>query len=84
MITAAPAALRMYAVAAGALGYDSAYVADISKLADEFEEYQNEHGRGDPDAPPHRTDDPAVIRAMKGGATSLMVFDTGQPVVCRK
>lgn len=64
---AAPAALNAYADAAENLGYDPEFVADIRTLADEFKEYCIKHGTGDPDAPPHRKDDPATIEKMRIG-----------------
>lgn len=63
---AAPAALRAYADAAMANGADPSFTADVRALADEFEAYRAQEGDGDPDAAPHRTDDPAVIAAMRG------------------
>lgn len=62
----APAALRAYADAVEAGGMlDPEYVASIRELADDFGVYRAEHGNGDPDAPPHRVDDPAVLKAMR-------------------
>lgn len=61
---AAPAALRAYAQAAEQAGLDAAYVADVRALAGEWDTYRAVHGAGDPDAPPHRRDDPAVIQAL--------------------
>lgn len=67
---AAPEALRAYADAAEKLGYDPEFVADIRTLASEFKEYCIEHGTGDPDAPPHRKDDPETIEKMRLGNCS--------------
>jgi hypothetical protein len=64
---AAPAALRAYANAAEELGYDPVFVADVRRMAEEFENYCAVHGVGDPDAPPHRKDDPATIAKMRLG-----------------
>jgi len=64
---AAPAALRAYVDEAERLGYDSTYVADMRRLAQEFEAYLASHGKGDPDAPPHREDDPSVVARMRQG-----------------
>lgn len=64
---AAPAALRAYAVAAANRGMDTAFVDDVHKLANEFEEYRRKNGEGDPDAPPHRKDLPIIIEMMKLG-----------------
>lgn len=63
---AAPAALRAYALACSSEGLDSEYIASINELADDFARYRQLHGSGDADAPPHRTDDPQVIAAMRG------------------
>lgn len=67
---AAPAALRAYATRAGFLGFDPTYVNDVLRLADEFDEYRAAHGDGDPDAPAHREDDPAVVERMRKGQGS--------------
>lgn len=61
---AAPAALRAYADEAERLCMDSAYVADVRGLAVRFEEWREENGTGDPDAPRHREDDPATVAEM--------------------
>lgn len=62
---AAPAALRAYADAADAAGMDPEYVNDIRDLADEFKQWRREHGAGDPDAAPHREDNPEIIAKMR-------------------
>lgn len=64
---AAPAALRAYANAGEKLGYDPALVADVRRLAEEFENYCAVYGRGDPDAPPYREDDSATLAKMQNG-----------------
>lgn len=64
---AAPTALRAYADEAERLGFDQQYVSDVRRLADEFTAYLKAMGTGDPDAPPHRKDDPAVIAKMRQG-----------------
>lgn len=61
---AAPAALRAYAETAERLEWDPLFVADVRRLADEFEAYRETHGEGDPDAPPHRKDDPEIVARM--------------------
>lgn len=63
----APAALRAYADDAEARGMDPAYVSDVRNLAVEFEEWREENGAGDPDAPRHRKDDPATVAEMRKG-----------------
>lgn len=63
---AAPPALRAYAEAAKLFGKDPQYVADVLRLADEFDADRIAHGEGDPDAPPHRKDDPATVEKMIG------------------
>lgn len=64
---AAPVALRAYAAECERLGKDPKYVNDLYALAAEWETYCREHGEGDPDAPRHRTDDPATIAEMRKG-----------------
>jgi hypothetical protein len=66
---AAPAAIRAYALAAEGLGMDPAYVADLKRLAFSFEDWRRQHDQGDPDAPPHRPDDPEVVARIKAGST---------------
>lgn len=58
---AAPVALRAYADEAARLNYDPAMVDDVRKLADSYEQYHQKAGNGDPDAPRHRKDDPAIL-----------------------
>lgn len=66
---AAPAALRAYADEAEHLGMDPEYTADVRALAGDWEHYRAAHGPGDPDALPHRTDDPAVLARITAGTT---------------
>ena len=63
---AAPAALRAYATAADANDMDPEYIQDLFNLADQFDLWRMVHGAGDPDAPKHRTDDPATVAKMQG------------------
>lgn len=58
---AAPATLRAYADEAERLKYDPAMVADVRRLAMDYDCYRVNGGAGDPDAPRHRKDDPVVI-----------------------
>jgi hypothetical protein len=71
-----PIALRAYAAKAQSLKYDPDYVLSILDLARDFEAYRAEHGNGDPDAGPHRKDDPDVIDAMRGNNATLYVRRT--------
>ena len=64
---AAPAALRAYANEGERLGYDQQFVYDVRRMADEFADYCETHGQGDPDAPPHRKDDPETLAKMRLG-----------------
>ena len=70
---AAPIALRAYAAACHRLGYDAEYVQTLNELAEDFERYRAEQGDGDPDAPPHRIDNPFVILAMRGQPAAIDV-----------
>jgi hypothetical protein len=67
---AAPAALRAYAAAGEATGFNRQMCDDIRALADEFEQYRQVHGAGDPDRGRHRTDDPATIEEMRRGRSA--------------
>lgn len=70
----APIALRAYAKAAReAAELDPEYIASIEELAEDFDAYRGKQGEGDPDAPPHRTDDPGVIDAMRHRLVSITV-----------
>lgn len=63
---AAPTALIAYAEECRRLGMDPAYCDSVIELAVDFKEYRDREGPGDPEAPPHRTDNPNVIEAMRG------------------
>jgi hypothetical protein len=65
---AAVCALRAYADRAEELGMDPEYIADVRAMADEWAE--SRLGHGDPDAPPHRYDDPATIAKMRRGQSA--------------
>lgn len=64
---AAPTALNAYARKARNLGMDDQYVRDVFALAEEFAEWRERNGTGDPDAPRHRPDDPETVREMRRG-----------------
>lgn len=71
---AAPAALRAYAKEAEKLGMDPHYVRMVLDTAEQFEDYRSKEGGSDPDAPPlQRTDDWAVLEALRGDPTSISV-----------
>lgn len=55
------AAMLAYAQEVERLGYDPQYVVDCRMAADQADALQQERGAGDPDAPPHRVDDPIII-----------------------
>lgn len=64
-----PAGLRAYADEAERRGYDPEYVASIRELAGDFERLSatpRAVAIADPDAPPHRRDNPSVIAMMRG------------------
>ena len=61
-----PVALRAYADEAARIGYDPEYVASLRELAADFDAYRLAEGPGDADAAPHRSDDPNVLRVMRG------------------
>jgi hypothetical protein len=70
---AAPEALRAYANIAERMQFEPEYVQSIRELADDFYRYRMEQGDGDPEAPPHRVDDPSVIYAMRHEAAVIHV-----------
>lgn len=70
---AAPEALRAYAAIARRQGMDEAYCQSIEELASDFYDYRMKEGNGDPEAAPHRRDDPAVIAVMRGGDGPITV-----------
>ena len=69
----APVALRAYAAAARQTFLDPEYADSIMELAGDFERYRAVQGDGDPDMPPHRKDDAAVLDAMRGASSWLYV-----------
>jgi hypothetical protein len=44
---------------------DPEYTADLRELAVAFERFREDHGTGDPDAAPHRADDPVTASRMR-------------------
>ncbi len=56
------------------------YVASIRELAMDFESYREREGDGDPEAPPHRQDDPEVLRAMRGGDATITVWQSNNKI----
>jgi hypothetical protein len=58
---AAPTAIRALADKSRELGMDPAYCDDLVAFANKCERYRARTGDGDPDAGPHRPDDPAVV-----------------------
>ena len=64
---AAPNAIRAYAHTCRQYHMDPNYTNDLMDLAQDFEDWYREHGAGDPDAPRHREDDPAIIEKMRQG-----------------
>jgi hypothetical protein len=72
---AAPVALRAYATEARRLEMDEAYCASIEELADDFADLTVRRASdaatlgtkgSDPEAGPHRKDNPAIIALMRG------------------
>ena len=59
-------ALRYYSGIAQDGGFDREYCESIRRLADAFDAYRADQGDGDPEAQPHRKDDPDVISVMRG------------------
>lgn len=57
----ASAALLAYADKAEELSLPSDYVSDIRHLAQEYDEYRDRFGDGDPGAARHREDNPAIL-----------------------
>ena len=64
---AVPPTLEDYACNAKALGMEEEYCSSVESLAADFESYRHEHGKGDPEAGPHRKDDARIIAAMRNG-----------------
>jgi hypothetical protein len=52
------------------LGFDARFTADVKVLADEFMNFRERYGEGDPDGAPHRKDDPATVARMLRGSNS--------------
>lgn len=70
---AAVVALQTYADEAEKLGFDKEYCSSVRELADDFALYRAQEGNGDPEAAPHRTDDPVVVAVMRGADGKIMV-----------
>jgi hypothetical protein len=69
---AVPHALRAYAEAAQYhYGMDPEMCGQIRKLAVRFEEWRERNYTGDPDAGPHRVDDPDVCSRIPPYSTEL-------------
>lgn len=64
---AAVAGLNACADKAADPGYDPQYVADVRRLATEFDAFRAAHGQGNPDAGPDRVADPATASRMVVG-----------------
>lgn len=70
---AAPKALFEYAAECKRQGMDPQYVRDVQDMANAWILYQNDLidldapnlGLGDPDAPPHRKDNPETVALMR-------------------
>lgn len=62
--------LRDYANRKEARGCDPEWIASIRRFADEYDNYRQQHGDGDPEMGPHRKDDPATIEEMKKGKSA--------------
>lgn len=73
---ATPFALRAYADKCAELGMDAEYVVSIRELAGDFDRYRKREGDGDAEAPPHRKDDPDVIRVMRGSDGTITVWQS--------
>ncbi len=90
---AAPAALHAYADECDrlrALGdpkfTDSEFAQSVHELARDFVGYRISYGSGDPEAAPHRKDDPAVILAMRHQPSTIQVRPSvarNRPCGCR-
>lgn len=66
---ASAAGLRGYADEAERLGYEVEYVASVRSLADDYEALATStkgQVKVDPEAPPHRKDNPSVVAMMRG------------------
>lgn len=70
---AAAGTLMAYAAIAEELGYEREYCTSIRDLSQDFVQYMRQHGKGDPESPPHREDNPSVIAAMRGEDADIHV-----------
>lgn len=71
--------LRAYADITSEGGADQEYVNSILDLANDFDAYRTREGNGDPEAPPHRKDDPATLEAMRGNRSTISVVPDKSP-----
>lgn len=58
-------AVRDLAEYAADHGRDPDYVSSLRELANRMDAYMVEYGEGDPDAAPHRTDDPWILQTWE-------------------
>lgn len=68
---AAPFALEAYANNAEGQGMDKEYCEQVRMLARRFREWRTNNWSGNPDAEPHREDDPQVVNRIPKYATEL-------------
>ena len=73
-----PAGLRGYADKAEENGLDPEYVASIREQADEWE--SRCLGKSDPDAPPHRKDNPMIVAMMRKRGADLSRYGMIQEI----
>ena len=59
-----PTAIRAMADWHAEHGTDGEYVDDLRRLANEWDRYRAIHGDGDPEAGPHREDNPDIIAVI--------------------
>lgn len=77
----APAALVAYVSARAArTGVLDDYGRSILELAEDFQKYRAAEGDGDPEAGPHRVDDPNVIDVMRGGDGEVLCWQSKNKV----
>jgi hypothetical protein len=55
-------------------GHDEAYCKALLELASSYDDYQKEHGEGDPTAPPWRAEAHDVMTALQGDTSVVVVF----------
>lgn len=74
----APWAMYAYAIIAFCIRFDRRYAHDVWRAAGAFRRYRKLHGKGNPDGPRHRIDNPAIVELIENRTTEKEEHGYGQ------